>query len=81
MFEVIIEGDRIDHADASESQPLLLFQVGDFLGESEAQFVPTALQKTGVEERGDRIGTDRTVSDAPARSRHLDHRLKPVEST
>ena len=78
--EVIVERDWIDHAHAREGQSLLILEIGNLLGESQAKFVGAALQKTGVEELRHRVGAHRTVSDAATRGRHLDHRLQPVKS-
>ncbi len=49
MREVIVERNGIGDSDARESQPLLVFQIRNFIGRAEAQAMFAAEQKFRLE--------------------------------
>jgi hypothetical protein len=61
---VVLQRQRVGHADAGEGQAFLVLQVGDFLGQAQAQRVLAARQPAGLEQGGHVLGLHRTVGDA-----------------
>ncbi len=79
---VSVERQRIDDASPSKGQPLLIFQVGDRLGQPLAQRMRLrALQQAGIQQCGQIVLGNRPVGDSTLVGRNLDQRLEPEQAT
>ena len=76
MRGVVVEVERVDHADAGEGQPFLMREIRAFLDQAEAERMLLA-GEDGVEHRGGVLGADRAEADAALGRHGLDQRLDP----
>ncbi|MNQ63858.1 hypothetical protein D3C85_782550 [compost metagenome] len=77
---VVLQGQRIDHADAGEGQAFLALQIGNVFGRAQVQRVGAARQPAGVEQRGHVFGLHRAVGDAALRRGDFDQGFEPEQA-
>ena len=80
MGAIIIERERIGDAAARKGQAVLALEIGNFLGQPEAQRMWLAVEEPGIEQAGHVLGRDRAIGDAAGRRFHLDQRLQPEQA-
>ncbi len=77
MRLIVGKAQGIGDPDAREGDSLLALQIGDGLGETVTERRGPPLKKSLGNERCDRLGRHRAISEAPGRARDLNQGLKP----
>ena len=80
MTLVVVEVERIDDAVAREAQALLAREVRNFIDDAVSERMRGAVEESRVEQAGDIVCDDRSVSDPTVRGDDLDERLEPTKA-
>src|SRR5258706_6429114 len=74
---IVIQAQRINHANAGAGEPLLLRQIGNRVHGAVAQGMRATLEESGCVQAGHILLLYRPVGHAPARGLHFDERFEP----
>ena len=80
MTAIIVEGQRVRYATASEDEPLLSCEIGDIVNAAERLGMLRTVQEARVEQLSRFARRDRAIADAPGAGLDLDERLEPEEA-
>ena len=77
---IVVQRQWAGDAHAGERQALLLGQVRDLIGETQAQSMCPAVQETGFKQRGHIVCADRAIGNAALWCQHFDQGFEPKQT-